>query len=111
MEGEGAAANFAEVRQGGDAPEPEFIGSAALVGRGGSEIREVRSSEEEFVPEKSRGVARESHGAGLPVDRPVETFSPSIVRRRIGGSRLVVDAEGAAPRGHGFGNQFAVVRN
>ena len=99
------AADFAKVRQGGDASEPEFIGGAALIGCGGSEIREVCSSEEAFVPEKSRGVACESHGTGLPVDRSVEAFYSSIVCRRIGGCRLVVDAEGAAPRGHGFGNE------
>ena len=96
------AANFAKVRQRGDMSKPEFIGGAAFVGRSGGEVREVRSGEEELVPEKSRGIACESHGAGLPVDRPVETFYPSIVSGRIGGGCLVFDAEGVAPCGHGF---------
>ena len=102
MEGEGTAADFAKVRQRGDTSEPEFIGGAAFVGRGGGEVREVRSGEEELVPEESRGIACESHGVGLPVDCSVETFYPSIVSGRIGGGCLVFDAEGVAPCGHGF---------
>lgn len=57
----------------------------------------VHNSKEELVPEGSRGIACELHGAGLPMDHSVEMFYPSLVCRSYRGGCLVVDTQGAAP--------------
>ena len=97
MEREGPTADFAQVRQRGDAPKPEFVRGAAIIGRRSSEVHEVRSGKKEFVPEGSWSIACKAHGTRLPVNRSVEMLHSSILRGRIGGGGLVINAKGAAP--------------
>ena len=109
MEHKSITADFVQVREGWLTTEPEFEGRFALVGGSGSESSEVRGSGAEFVPQEAGGITCKSHCTCLPEDRPVEALRSSILRRRIGGCPLVLDAISLAPVVHGVGDQLAVI--
>ena len=64
---------------------------------------------EEFVPKRAWGIACEAHSASLPTDRSVQSFHSAVLGRGIRGAELMIDAEGLAPKFHGFGYEFAIV--
>jgi hypothetical protein len=108
-EGECTAANFSKVFKRRGSTKPDLMGHFSFEGRGSSEVCEVGSCCTEFIPHGSGCIARESHGLGPTKDSSVKAFSTTIVRRHIGGGKLVFDAVFGTPVCHGFGNKFTVI--
>jgi hypothetical protein len=108
-EGECMAANFLKVFKRRGSTKPDLMGHFSFEGRGSGEVCEVGSHCAEFIPHGSGCVARKSHGPGLTKDGSVKTFSMTIVRRRIGGGKLVFNAVFETLVCYGFGNKFTVI--
>jgi hypothetical protein len=86
------------------AVEPQLVCCFVVQGGSGGEVGEVGGCSAELIPQRGRGIACETHSAGLAKDCPVDTFGTAILSRCVGGSDNMVDAKRSTPLFHGIGD-------